>query len=272
MKLRRPSPATFLAFLALVVAVAGTPGGQSAFAAAKALITGKDIKDNSVTTRDVKNRSLLAKDFKKGQLPRGATGPTGPAGPQGASGAAGANGAAGAKGDTGPTGPKGDTGTVDTSNVYDKAAADQRFSRAGSPTALGGEISFTTSFVTVGSISLTAPRAGYVVVNATGAMRVSEGQSVANDERCVLELEVTDSVDNPTIAKQAVQTMPKGSATSDYLTLPVSFTHAVPAGPVTYTIRARVNTIVSSNCTTTFSVARPGTANAVFVPYGPTGG
>ena len=83
-----------VATLALFVALGG-----SSYAAIK--ITGKQIKDGSVTTADVKNRSLLAKDFKAGQLkagPRGAAGPTGATGTAGAAGAAGKDGAPGAAG------------------------------------------------------------------------------------------------------------------------------------------------------------------------------
>lgn len=49
-----------------------------------ALISGKDIKNESVTSKDIKNGSLKGKDFKAGQLPAGTQGPpgaTGPAGP-----------------------------------------------------------------------------------------------------------------------------------------------------------------------------------------------
>src|SRR3954469_8206193 len=73
--------------------------GGSAYAAAT--ITGKNIKDNTVTSADVKNKSLLASDFKPGQLP-GATGAgagqQGPQGPQGPKGDAGAPGATGQQG------------------------------------------------------------------------------------------------------------------------------------------------------------------------------
>lgn len=75
--IRRPSPATIIAVIALVAALSSPawakPVGD--------LITGKDIAKNAITSSKVKNRSLLAKDFKKGQLPRGKTGPQGPAGP-----------------------------------------------------------------------------------------------------------------------------------------------------------------------------------------------
>jgi hypothetical protein len=67
-----------IACLALLLALGGT-----SVAAIQAL------PRNSVTSVQVKDFSLLAKDFKRGQLPRGATGPAGPAGPQGPAGPAG---------------------------------------------------------------------------------------------------------------------------------------------------------------------------------------
>jgi hypothetical protein len=78
-----------VAYLALFLALAGT-----SYAAAK--ITGKQIKDSSITSADVKNRSLLAKDFKAGQLPAGARGQQGAQGLPGQNGADGAPGAPGA--------------------------------------------------------------------------------------------------------------------------------------------------------------------------------
>jgi hypothetical protein len=73
-----------MATIALFVALGGT-----SYAALK--ITGKQVKDNSLTGRDIKNLkspdvsngSLLAKDFKGGELPQG------PQGPQGLTGAPG---------------------------------------------------------------------------------------------------------------------------------------------------------------------------------------
>ena len=83
---RRPSPALVIAFIALFVAGAGS-------ATAARLISGRSIKDNSVTggdvrndtlrSRDVRNGSLLRRDFRRGQLPAG---PQGPPGRNGANG------------------------------------------------------------------------------------------------------------------------------------------------------------------------------------------
>lgn len=81
-RIRRPSPALVVAFIALFVAGAGTAG-------AARLITGKQIKNSSITSSDIKDRSLLKKDFKPGQLPAG---PAGPQGLQGAAGRAGRDG------------------------------------------------------------------------------------------------------------------------------------------------------------------------------------
>ena len=74
---------TVVAYVALFVALGGT-----SYAAVN--ITGKQIKNSSITSVDVKNRSLLAKDFKAGQLPAGnpgAQGAKGDAGPKGDAGA-----------------------------------------------------------------------------------------------------------------------------------------------------------------------------------------
>jgi Collagen triple helix repeat (20 copies) len=134
---RRPSAAMLVAFLALCVALSGTAVGKSAVTAAQNLITGKQIKNRSLTSADIKtnsltgaaikNGSLLGADFKLGELPAGPAGPKGEAGPQGPAGQQGQRGPQGEPGPQGPPGPKGETGTVDTSNFYDKATSDARF-------------------------------------------------------------------------------------------------------------------------------------------------
>ena len=77
--------------MAVVVAVIALVLSAGAGATASLLITGKQIKNNTVTTADIKNRTLKAKDLSLGAKSK-LRGPTGPAGP------------AGAKGDTGPAG------------------------------------------------------------------------------------------------------------------------------------------------------------------------
>ena len=75
----RPSPSMMVAFVALFVAGAGS-------ATAARLITGKQIKNSSITSTDVRNGSLLRKDFKSAQLPRGPQGLPGTAGRAGRDG------------------------------------------------------------------------------------------------------------------------------------------------------------------------------------------
>jgi hypothetical protein len=93
-----------VALIALFVALSGTGyaavtvtgktvknGSLSGADVKNSSLTGTDIKNSSLTTSDVKDRSLLSKDFKAGQVPAGARGATGPAGPLGPRGAAGAS-------------------------------------------------------------------------------------------------------------------------------------------------------------------------------------
>jgi hypothetical protein len=87
----RPSPGAVIACVALVVACTGT-------ATAASLITGAQIKNNSVTTKDVKNKSLRAGDFRPGTVFRGPAGARGAAGPQGAQGPQGLQGSQGLQG------------------------------------------------------------------------------------------------------------------------------------------------------------------------------
>lgn len=54
----RQSPAMVVAMVALFVALTGT-----AVATTSALVTGAQIKNNSITGLDVKNKSLTARDF-----------------------------------------------------------------------------------------------------------------------------------------------------------------------------------------------------------------
>src|SRR4051812_18372139 len=77
--------ATIAVFIAL---------GGSSYAALT--VTGRNIKNGTITSADVKDRSLLARDFRSGQLPAGPPGPQGATGSQGAQGPQGAQGASGA--------------------------------------------------------------------------------------------------------------------------------------------------------------------------------
>lgn len=107
---RRPSPALILATAAIVAGGAGS-------ATAASLITGKQIKNDTVASADIKNGSLTSSDIKKGSISVtrlaasakkamvGTPGPQGPAGATGATGAAGQPGAQGVQGEKGDRGP-----------------------------------------------------------------------------------------------------------------------------------------------------------------------
>lgn len=64
-------------------------------AAAAVTITGKQVRDNSLTSADIKNRTLREADFKPGVLPQAGPGEAGVPGPQGPKGDAGPQGDAG---------------------------------------------------------------------------------------------------------------------------------------------------------------------------------
>jgi collagen triple helix repeat protein len=116
------SYANVVATVCLFVVLGGSSLAAPVRDGAKRLITGKQVKDSSITTKDIRNASLLSKDFKAGQLPpgpQGSTGPQGSPGPQGTAGAPGQAGLNGLNGDKGDpclasdpacVGPKGDTG------------------------------------------------------------------------------------------------------------------------------------------------------------------
>lgn len=103
-----PRPATVISVVALVVASAGS-------ATAASLISGKQVKNNSLTGADIKNSSLRGADIRNRSLTqsdlstatvnalKGKQGPAGPAGPQGPQGLKGDTGAKGDKGDIGPS-------------------------------------------------------------------------------------------------------------------------------------------------------------------------
>lgn len=90
-----------MATIAVFVALGGSSFAEPVRDAASRLITGKQIKDGSLGTKD------LSKSARKAL--KGAAGPAGPAGPQG---------------------PRGETGGVDSSNFYNKADSDSRFTNS----------------------------------------------------------------------------------------------------------------------------------------------
>lgn len=94
LKAVRPSPATVIATIALLVALAGT--GYAASALPANSVGNKQLQNNAVTSSKVKDHSLLRVDFATNQVPKGPRGSVGPPGPPGASGSRGPTGPAGA--------------------------------------------------------------------------------------------------------------------------------------------------------------------------------
>ena len=89
----RPSPATVIASIALLVALAGT--GYAATSLPRNSVGNAQLQNNAVTSSKVKDHTLLRADFANGQLQRGAVGAPGPPGAQGARGPTGAAGPSG---------------------------------------------------------------------------------------------------------------------------------------------------------------------------------
>lgn len=89
----RPSPATVIATVALMVALAGT--GYAASSLPANSVGNRQLQNNAVTSSKVKDHSLLRVDFASGQVPAGPRGSVGPPGPPGSAGARGATGPAG---------------------------------------------------------------------------------------------------------------------------------------------------------------------------------
>jgi hypothetical protein len=126
---KRPSPPMVLAFVALLVALAGT--SYAAIQLPANSVGTKQLKKNAVIGKKVKNRSLKAVDFATGQLPQGPKGDQGPPGPQGIQGE---------KGDPGEPAPT-PILTVRTASDVDSAEADCQIGEA----ALGGGATVDTA-------------------------------------------------------------------------------------------------------------------------------
>jgi hypothetical protein len=100
---RRQGLGVALGLLALFVALDGIAVAERATGSAARLITGKQVKDRSLTRKDLSRRTIASL--------RGAQGPAGPAGPPGAAGPA------------GPRGPQGPPGAAPQNVVVDGEAA-----------------------------------------------------------------------------------------------------------------------------------------------------
>jgi len=102
----------------VLLAVAGLIVATSATAGAAVLVTGKNVKNESLTGRDIRNGSIKSTDVRDGSLTKadfsgdlaGPQGPVGPAGPKGDKGAKGDKGDPGTPGQPGAPGQNGVSG------------------------------------------------------------------------------------------------------------------------------------------------------------------
>ena len=165
---------TVVAYLALFAALGG-----SAYAATT--ITGKNIKDGTITGMDVKNRSLGTEKLSAAALgtlagernptgaqgPKGNPGPTGPPGNPGPTGPHGTPGPAGPQGPAGPAGPSGISGweyrVSDGVVVPPAVGRDAQANCTDGKKALGGGASSTGQVTFVVNSAPTDDGTGWVV-------------------------------------------------------------------------------------------------------------
>jgi hypothetical protein len=151
--------ANVVSLLALFIALGGT--SYALVVTGKTVkdrsLTAKDIKKSSLTGTEIKDKSLKAADFAAGQLPGGAAGAQGAQGPQGVQGPT---------GPIGPTGAKGETGTPDTSQFFTKVESDGRFAKRSS---FGdSKMCVGLEFQSLGNVNTTTDYAGNGGIYRTG--------------------------------------------------------------------------------------------------------
>ena len=150
---------TAVAYLALFAALGG-----SAYAAVT--VTGKQIKDGTITGKDVKNRSLGAGKLSAGALGSlaGERGPAGPQGERGLKGDPGKQGPIGPAGATGEQGPQGPTGLA---NVEYRVSAGKSVAKNATESAT---VNCSSGKVALGGGAANFPSAGEsrVVSSAPG--------------------------------------------------------------------------------------------------------
>jgi hypothetical protein len=214
----RQSPPMIVAMIALFVALSGT-----AVATTSALITGNQIKNNSITGIDVKNKSLTAKDF-RGSV-RGARGPAGPTGPAGP---------AGPKGDTGPPGaPNPNAVNSDQLDGLDSTA----FQTTSASDVRTVTAALSTSNQDVLSTTITVPAQKTVV--AVASVEVGSNGGGDDNMNCNINIAGSDG------ARQSTYVTP--NSLDDSTTLPLTQTLAVGAG--THTVLVECNEGIGSAST-----------------------
>ena len=106
--LRKPSPTTAIAVLALFLGLGGVAVAATNLPSGS--VGTRALRDGAVTGAKVRDGSLSARDFTPGQLPHGKAGAPGPGGERGPRGFAGDEGARGPRGEPGGAGERGARG------------------------------------------------------------------------------------------------------------------------------------------------------------------
>lgn len=159
---RRPSAGVVVSLLALFVALGGT-------AVAGRLITGKEIKNRSLTVKDLSKQARKSLRGSRGPVGRaGVPGAQGSKGDAGTTGPRGADGAAGPAGDAGPTGARGPTGPGGAAGSPSTAG------RVASTYTGGGVTAKCCNATVAAAASITVPDDARFVV-ATGGTSVRNG-------------------------------------------------------------------------------------------------
>ncbi len=244
----RPSPATAIAVVALMVALGGTTYAVNALPRnsvgneqlRKNSVGNAELRKNAVTSAKVKNRSLLAVDFKPGQLNRLVPTSIGPNGPRGTSGADGATGATGA---TGPEGPVGDTGALGPAGAQGPAGLSWGTSIAGSPT---GSVTGCVAPVGLATAVVTVARTARLMIS--GQARLSADGATGG--RLITDVSTNDSA--------TLGSVDTGAPFPVNATLPVQYTFTgivmmggtpVDVVPGNYNVRLRLEqTIGGGSC------------------------
>jgi hypothetical protein len=142
----------------LTVAVVALAIGIAATAGAAKMLTGKDIKNGTITKKDLAPsvRALL-----------GVPGPQGPAGPKGDTGATGAQGTAGTAGVAGADGQSGQSGSSAPALLFTNGGLDNASARWMAP-GIGGASASETQVPLPAGVGLNARDLTVSLVNAPG--------------------------------------------------------------------------------------------------------